>query len=91
MFRHNRDGAYERITVQPNSGLVKVDALGAGVLLVKKEVFKRIRNPYFFYEIDRSEDVNFCHYARMCGFDIHCDTDLDILHIGKQRFGIRRK
>ena len=87
IFKYNSSNdTYSRYNIVPTGELHKTGAIGAGILLVERSVFDKIRNPWFFYDVDKSEDVNFCHRARMCGFDIYCDTKLIIGHIGKQKF-----
>ena len=81
---------YIRSKVQPDSGLQPIDAVGFGITLVKREVLEAIRDPWFFYDMDFSEDVNFCRRARQCGYQTYIDTDLDIAHIGRRKYKIKR-
>lgn len=91
VFDYNADkNIYVRSPIQPDSGLQKVDGIGFGITLVKKEVFDAIRDPWFFYDMDFSEDINFCRRAQKCGYKIYCDTELDIAHIGKRKYKIQR-
>lgn len=68
-------------------GLIEVDIVGAGALLVKKNVFEELEYPWFRYEWVRfekdgvryqaqtGEDVGFCLHAKRNGFDVHVDCD----------------
>lgn len=77
---------YIRKPLMRNTGLHKVDAIGTGIILIKREVIEAVRSPYFFFSSDFSEDINFCHRAKECGYDSYCDTDLSIGHIGKTQY-----
>ncbi len=68
--------------------LFKCAAVPLGMLMVKTEVFKKLKMPYFE---DRqvapkfehmTEDVDFCIKAQQAGYDIWCNPSIDIRHIG---------
>ena len=63
--------------------LQKVDAVGFGFVLTKVEVFKKIGNPYFLTCPGLGEDMYFCSKATGAGFEIYCDTTIDVGHIGE--------
>ena len=68
----------------PGNGLQPVDVLGAGVLIVRRKVLAAIPRPWFSSELtpgSDSEDVYFCAKARDHGFDLWCDTDLEVGHM----------
>lgn len=73
-------------------GLFKVNAIGTGMLLIKTDVFKKIKTPWFKYEwydngmVKRSHDWIFCEDARKAGYDIWADNTLEIKHIGLKEF-----
>ena len=93
---------YETLGVQkakdiptPQSGLVEMENLPGGFVLIKTSVFRNLKWPYYYetYENDgkgkcviTSEDYNFCKKAEKAGYKIWCDVDLtfDIGHIGQQ-------
>jgi GT2 family glycosyltransferase len=75
----------------PKNSLVKVGALPAGFLLIKREVFEKIESPWFVYhdaELAKKsdsitpvgEDVYFSWKARKAGFKLWVDTRADLLH-----------
>lgn len=88
-----------RQPMQIASGLVKVDSLPTGCLLIKAEVFDKLQKPYFrFVPIPEGEtrngiegpsmigeDVYFCESARAAGFDVWLDVDMshDVTHWGE--------
>ena len=58
---------------------LRVDAVGLGCFIIKREVFKKINLPYFEFIYDKKgilingEDFNFCEKAKKAGFDIWID------------------
>lgn len=63
-----------------NTGLRKVDAVGFGAVLIKTSVLKGMKKPWFKFE-RFGEDIGFCDEARKAGFEVYCDTDLEIGHL----------
>jgi GT2 family glycosyltransferase len=66
--------------------IIEVDAVGTGVMLIRKKVFQELPYPWFFYRGDYSEDIMFCKEARKAGYRIYVNTTLDIGHVGDQIF-----
>lgn len=76
------------------TGLLKVDWVGGGALLVKREVFEQLPYPWFGREclkyIDEKtgeehtaitgEDISFCMKAKEAGIDIWLDADAIFTH-----------
>ena len=71
-----------------NQGVMKVDAIGTGCMLIDVGVFEVIEWPWFEYEYlifkgerDRmSEDMVFCKKAMKAGIPIYADTDIKCGH-----------
>lgn len=65
-------------------------ALGTGFMMIKTEVFKKLKYPYFEAIIDRkghhTEDVEFCRRANEAGFKIYCDPTIKMGHIGSYMY-----
>lgn len=68
----------------------EVDAVGTGGILIKREVFEKIKNPWFetWYAKDGSGkhwgvDIDFCKKAKAAGFKIHVDPEVELGHIGE--------
>ncbi|WP_417519130.1 hypothetical protein [Minwuia sp.] len=88
----------ERVSLTPDDGLVEVDYLGFGGILIRRAVFKAIDKPWFpisFREthpekgdIWIGEDYGFCEKARAAGYRIHVDAGLSFRfgHMGQRRF-----
>lgn len=82
------DGSVKEVK-EINEEMVKCQHVGTGVLLIKTEVFKKIHRPWFladtYLETGMTrigEDAWFCQQARKAGYEIWCDTTIDIKHIG---------
>ena len=89
VFEHEVAGSshkYRSLQLTGRSGLVPVAAAGTAGMLIRRRVFERLEQPYFtlpFGSMQKlSEDVFFCRQAREAGFDIHCDLDRSMGHIG---------
>jgi hypothetical protein len=82
-FATDKDGAGYPDTLDDNrTGLIEVAACGLGGVLVKTEVFKRIREPWFSVnDALKTDDLYFCHEARKAGYKIYCDLDVPSGHI----------
>lgn len=80
-------------TLPESTGLVEVDALGFGALLMTQAVFKVLppldEDPWFTYDwkqggIEVGEDVHFCKLVKRRGITLYVDQDLskDCGHVG---------
>lgn len=76
-------------------GLIEVDWVGAGCLLIKKEVFENLPYPWFHYPILEKiyngkkhtqmafEDSAFSMLAKKYNYKIHMDCDIDVIHYAR--------
>ena len=77
-------------TVSYSTGLLEVDATGMPAILIKTNVFRKMKEtwpkqPWYYYRDNLfSSDLTFCENARKLGFKIMIDTDLKIGHIGEE-------
>jgi hypothetical protein len=74
-------------------GLERVDFVGAGFLLIKRDALNRMAYPWFYESIISyldngipkaqivGDDIGFCLGAQRAGFDIYCDFDCAVEHI----------
>jgi len=79
------------VAPQRAAGLVLVDFVGAGALLVHRRVYGRLATLYprpqpWFAEVARwgqvyGEDGEFCHRAKAAGYPIHVHADVRIGHV----------
>ena len=77
-------------TVSYSTGLLSVDATGMPAILIKTDVFRKMKeiypqNPWYYYRDNLfSSDLTFCENARKLRYKIMIDTDLKIGHIGEE-------
>jgi len=69
-------------------GFTTCDSLGTGFLLINLDVFKKISEPWFFWESNdkgelvMGEDFWFCKKAKESGYEIWVDFSVLVKHIG---------
>jgi hypothetical protein len=91
----------QRLKAGAEDGLVEVDYLGFGCVLIRAEVFRALEKPWFPIEYRGSdsenqdiwlgEDYGFCEKARAAGFSIAVDAALSwqVGHAGQRIFRLR--
>lgn len=65
----------------PRNTLVECDAVGFGAVLIKTEVLKKVRQPWFFTMERTGEDITFCIKAKKVGFRVWMDTSIKLGHL----------
>lgn len=65
-------------------GLMKVDAIGMGAVLIHTDVFRRVPGPWFKHDLRFGEDLGFCKHVGEHGVQIYCDTNMILGHMGDQ-------
>jgi len=66
----------------PENQLVRCDAVGFGSVLIKMDVIRKMRKPYFMSTCGTGEDILFCYNAQKVGAKIYMDTATKLGHIG---------
>lgn len=78
----NESGQALPDTFRDRKGLIKVDGISTGGLLIKVEVLKALKKPVFDTDdILKTYDFYFSREARKAGFEIYCDLDTVCGHI----------
>jgi hypothetical protein len=81
VIRRLENNKYMKIYDIPDEDPFRVDGIGFGMMLIKREVFERTQKPWFFNKHDSvSEDLYFCKKALNNGFDIWATTRLGLGH-----------
>jgi len=88
MVRKRLDDGYS-LADYTQGGLIEVDALGTGCMLINLAVFDKLEKPYFEYRLTKSgiketflsEDIVFCERVRETGIQIFCDTTIRCGHL----------
>jgi GT2 family glycosyltransferase len=62
-------------------GMQKVAVTGGGCMLIRREVFDKIESPYFAPEFEYGTDIQICKKATEAGFEVWCDTSIEIGHL----------
>jgi GT2 family glycosyltransferase len=65
------------------AGIEEIDGIGMASTLISMKVFKKMKQPWFFFPLDIGEDLSFCERTQKEGFKLYCDTDLALLHEGE--------
>jgi|TARA_Y100000310_G_scaffold71534_1_gene67381 2-polyprenyl-3-methyl-5-hydroxy-6-metoxy-1,4-benzoquinol methylase len=62
-------------------GMQKVAVTGGGCMLLRKEIFDKIEPPYFAPEFEYGTDIQICKKATEAGYEVWCDTSIEIGHL----------
>ena len=67
----------------PENQLVRCDAVGFGSALIKMDVIRRMKKPYFMSTCGTGEDILFCYNAqKQAAAKVYMDTACKLGHIG---------
>jgi len=62
-------------------GMQKVDVTGGGCMMIRASVFDKIDEPWFKPEHEWGTDIQLCKQVRAQGYEVWCDTSLEIGHL----------
>jgi hypothetical protein len=79
-FNEDHYKHFPLIEVPP--ALCEVDAVGFGALLMKRDVFDRVPEPWFTIDYRAGEDIAFCVEAKKHGVRFFLDGGVKIGHVG---------
>lgn len=63
----------------------RVDVTGGGCMMIRASVFDKIEEPWFKPEHDWGTDVQLCKQVRAAGYEVWCDTSLEIGHMHNEK------
>lgn len=78
----NRYGMTRFVMNYPRNTLVECDAVGFGAVLIKTDVLRAMKKPWFFGMESTGEDITFCLKAKKLGFSVWMDTSVKLGHLG---------
>jgi len=79
-MKQRPDYKYDVIDADLNNGVIEVDAIGSGVMMIARRVLEALPHP-FRNDYDpegiktKGLDFNFCRRAKLLGFSVWIDTD----------------
>ena len=85
VMKRRADYRYDMVNTNINSGVVEVDAIGSGNMMIARRVLEKLPFP-FRNEYDpegiktKGLDFNFCRRAKDLGYKVWCDTDMLVSH-----------
>lgn len=68
-----------------SGGMQKVSVTGGGCMMIRASVFDKIDEPWFAPEHEFSTDIQLCRQVRKVGYEVWCDTSLQIGHLQKEK------
>jgi hypothetical protein len=86
-FIKGTDGKYYP-PIEWDDGLIKVDMIGTGSIIISREVFEQIEPPWFYNDYSKvmldvwpGEDMGFSELCNKAGIDLWVDTTLTSPHL----------
>lgn len=65
----------------PKKKLVQADAVGFGAALIRVDMFRKIKQPWFMSSEGTGEDILFCYKVKKVGGKVFMDTSVCIGHV----------
>ena len=80
IFRRREGGLYSPIDIEKKDGVIEVDAIGTGCIILSRKVLETVKAPFVNeYDPDGIKlyglDIAFCRKAREKGFKIYANLD----------------
>jgi len=69
--------------IEVPTALCEVDAVGFGAMLMRRDLLDRLEEPWFTFNNNAGEDINFCVHAKEQGARIFLDGSYRIGHLGE--------
>lgn len=71
--------------MEVSGAMQQVGITGGGCMLIRTAVFDRIAEPWFAPEHDFGTDIQLCRQVRAAGWEVWCDTSIEIGHLKSER------
>lgn len=86
VFMQEVDGQpYFMLHSEVTGGMQKVDVTGGGCIMLRASMFDKISEPWFAPEHEYGTDIQICKQARKAGYEVWCDTSLEIGHLLREK------
>lgn len=87
IMQESREDARPYFLTHPEiaHGMQRVDVTGGGCMMIRASVFDKIGEPWFAPEHEWGTDVQLCKQVRAAGFEVWCDTALEIGHMQNEK------
>jgi len=86
LMRETEAGAYRWLNDhEVKHELQRVDVQGGGCMLINMRVFDKVPSPWFVPETDLGTDIQICRNAAKEGFEVWCDTSIELGHVKSER------
>lgn len=69
------------VPIDYSEGILEIEGAGMACVLIKREVFKQVKKPYFFPKPGLGEDLTFCLKLKKAGVKMYCDTTTGFGHL----------
>jgi GT2 family glycosyltransferase len=69
------------VPIDYSEGILEIEGAGMACVLIKREVFKNLKKPYFFPKRGLGEDLTFCLKLKKAGVKMYCDTTTSFGHL----------
>ena len=69
----------------PKDTFVECDAVGFGAVLIKCDVLRKMKKPWFMSTCGTGEDIYFCNKAKKVGARVFVDTSVKLGHLGNRK------
>lgn len=84
-FMKSKEGMYTPLNFKDKDGLVEIDAVGTGCIMLSRKVLEAVKSPFLnVYDPDGIKmfglDIAFCRKAKEKGFKVHVHIDFPASH-----------
>jgi GT2 family glycosyltransferase len=86
VIMHEKDGLpYFLHNCEVSGKMQQVAVTGGGCMMIRNAIFDRIEDPWFAPEYEFGTDIQICKKARDAGWEVWCDTSIEIGHLRTEK------